>query len=229
MPESHQPHQPQDRHDHAGHAAEKPHFAGAFWAWRFSRFPRRLAAWRSGEPMDRLIRELNLRGDEKVLDVGCGAGYYAMRVAARLPGGLVTGLDPAPDFIARLQSDALRRFGNGRVRPLIGSAQSIPLADASQDAVYSVAALHHVPDPRAALAEMTRVLKPGGRLILLDWRQNPRHKGHGEEPRVGKHGHRHAPFGPLDMENLQRLAGLRQAFVESNKRWVYGFGIKPED
>jgi ubiquinone/menaquinone biosynthesis C-methylase UbiE len=99
-------------------------------------------------------------GEPRVLDVGCGTGLLAGRIARRLPGSHVVGCDFSPGM---LQRAAQRQAGPDWVR---ADAQRLPFADASFDAVVSTQALHWVPDQRAALGEFLRVLAPGGRLLV---------------------------------------------------------------
>ena len=101
------------------------------------------------------------------LDVGCGTGVLAERLDEA--GYEMTGVDPSEGML-----DVLRRRS-----PAIGAVQasgaSLPLSDDSFDLVLTVAVLHHIADPedvRQTLAEMVRVLKPGGRVLV--WDHNPR-------------------------------------------------------
>lgn len=97
-----------------------------------------------------------------LLDVGCGDDAIASELA-RL-GAVVTGLDPDPVIIAA----ARRRAGAEGVQSLLveGKAESLPLSDATFDAVLAVATLCFIPDAERAISEMARVLKPGGRLVI---------------------------------------------------------------
>ena len=101
------------------------------------------------------------------LDVGCGTGALAARLADA--GYEVTGLDPSEGMLRVLEE---RR---SRVRAVRGSGTSIPFPDGSFDLVLSVATMHHIAAPddvRRTLAEMVRVTSPGGRVLV--WDHNPR-------------------------------------------------------
>ena len=97
-----------------------------------------------------------------VLDVGTGTGLVA-REAAALVGdaGLVTGVDPSPGMVEHARVPA-------GIRLLAGSAEAIPAADNAADFVSMGYALRHVGDLDLAFAEMFRVLRPGGRVCLLE-------------------------------------------------------------
>jgi arsenite methyltransferase len=109
-----------------------------------------------------------IREGDQVLDVGSGSGTDAL-ICARLvgPGGRVYALDMTPDMRAKLEATAAAA-GFANVQVLEGEAESIPLADASVDVVTTNGVLNLVPDKARALAEIFRVLKPGGRLQIAD-------------------------------------------------------------
>jgi SAM-dependent methyltransferase len=100
------------------------------------------------------------------LDVGCGTGQLAARVAGA--GYRVVGLDPSAGML-----DQLRRRCPG-VATVVGSGTALPFPDATFALTYCVAVLHHVAEPEAVrqtLAEMARVTRPGGRVVV--WDHNP--------------------------------------------------------
>lgn len=107
------------------------------------------------------------RGDT-VLDIGAGAGVDSL-IASRLvgPEGRVVALDLTPAMTRKLH-DAVQAAGIDNVAVVQGSAEALPLADASVDVVTSNGALNLVPDKRRAVAEMFRVLRPGGKLQIAD-------------------------------------------------------------
>lgn len=94
-------------------------------------------------------------------DLGCGSGRWAIKVAEKV-GGLHC-IDPSPEALAVARA---RLKGRGNVQFHEASADSIPLADASQDFGYSLGVLHHVPDTAEALADCVRKLKPGAPFLL---------------------------------------------------------------
>lgn len=126
---------------------------------------------------DDLLDRLRLRGDETVLDVGCGHGLLLIGAAKRLPRGRALGIDlwsqvdQGDNSPAATLANARAEGVEGRVEVRDGDMRTMPFPDATFDAVVSSLAIHNVPDRqgrRAALAEIARVLRPGGRLALLD-------------------------------------------------------------
>jgi SAM-dependent methyltransferase len=103
----------------------------------------------------------------RALDIGCGTGVLAQRLAER--GYTVTGVDPSEGML-----EVMRRQ-SPQTTAVRASGTELPFEDDSYDLVYTVATLHHIADPgavAAALAEMVRVTRPGGRIVI--WDHNPR-------------------------------------------------------
>jgi SAM-dependent methyltransferase len=128
---------------------------------------------------ERLLDALDWRGDEQVLDVGCGRGLMLIGAARRLRTGCATGIDlwRREDLGGNAPEAALANaVAEGvRDRVTLGTADMrvLPFADASFDLILSQAAVHNVPDAagrRAAVEEMARVLRPGGTVLLADIR-----------------------------------------------------------
>ena len=128
---------------------------------------------------DRLLDALPWRGDERVLDVGCGRGLLLIGAAKRLTTGRATGLDlwrrqdQAGNDPAATMANAIAEGVATRVELCDGDARRLPFADQSFDVVVSSLALHNIPGApgrAAAIGEIGRVLKPGGRVALLDFR-----------------------------------------------------------
>lgn len=117
----------------------------------------------------RATREaLALGTGEKVLDIGSGPGLLACEMAAEVgAGGSVDGVDPSESMLAL----ARRRRppqGAAEIRFVAGDACALPFGDESFDAAVATQVYEYVPDMRAALGEAFRVLRPGGRLLVLD-------------------------------------------------------------
>lgn len=107
------------------------------------------------------------KGD-RILDVGCGCGVDSL-VAALLtgPSGSVTGVDMNPDMLARARRNA-EESGIDNVSFREADAENLPFDDGSFDVVISNGVLNLVPDKDKAVAEIFRVLKPGGHLMMAD-------------------------------------------------------------
>ncbi|WP_217554511.1 methyltransferase domain-containing protein [Streptomyces sp. GbtcB6] len=115
------------------------------------------AAW-----VDRYLAR-RLRPGDRVLDIGCGPGVIARQVADTRPGVHVTGVDFSPSRITEARA---RLAGVGAA--VRSDARELPLPDASFDLVYCRFMLQFLPDPQRALAEMVRVCRPGGLILLQE-------------------------------------------------------------
>jgi ubiquinone/menaquinone biosynthesis C-methylase UbiE len=119
----------------------------------------------------RLLATVAPRPDERVLEVGSGSGVLC-RLAARavVPGGRVVGMDIAAGMAAYARA---RTGCDGRRSPGLcfhtGRAERLPYAAASFDAAFAARLLLHVADRAAAVTEMARVVRLGGRVVLMDW------------------------------------------------------------
>jgi ubiquinone/menaquinone biosynthesis C-methylase UbiE len=115
---------------------------------------------------DRLRSVLVPAPGERVLEIGPGTGYYTLDMAEWVgPEGRVEIFDLQQKFLDHVSGRAGER-GIANVVPTQGDATALPYEDASIDAVALTAVLGEIPDPVAALREIRRVLKPGGRLVV---------------------------------------------------------------
>ncbi|MCC7426626.1 MAG: class I SAM-dependent methyltransferase [Alphaproteobacteria bacterium] len=101
----------------------------------------------------------------RLLDLGCGTGALARALAARLPDAEIVGADIAEPFLAAARAEA----AGARIRFERADAQSLPFASAEFDAAASMLVLNFLPEPERALAEMHRVLAPGGLVGAAVW------------------------------------------------------------
>lgn len=139
------------------HHAHHPGFAGP--AGFFAAASMTLAGRRRARLADRLA---GLRPGDSVADIGCGPGGAARWAARR--GAEVFAIDPAPVML---------RFGRAvtwraAVHYAEGSAEAVPLPSSSVTVAWAIATVHHWADPDAGLREAHRILKPGGRLVIIE-------------------------------------------------------------
>jgi ubiquinone/menaquinone biosynthesis C-methylase UbiE len=147
----------------------------------------------------------------RLLDVGCGTARFLDFVKQAWPRLPVLGLDLSEAY-ARAARHHLRH--RSRVGFVVGKGEDIPLADASEDAVTSIFTFHELPPEvrRAVVRECARVLKPGGRLILLDSLQRgdlPDYQGLLELFPQNFHEPYYASYLDEDFPEIARAAGLR--------------------
>jgi malonyl-CoA O-methyltransferase len=109
--------------------------------------------------------------DKQVLDVGCGKGRFARILYERNPHSVIWGLDISEEML---------RFVPAGIHTRAGSMTELPFAASTFDCVYATESLEHAVDIERAVAEMCRVLKPGGKLLIID--KNVEHWGKLETP-----------------------------------------------
>ena len=134
-----------------------------------------------------------------VADVGCGEGYLTLE-AARWARSVI-GIDRSDEVLERARALAARRRITN-VQWKKGDLARLPLRDASIDVTLLSQSLHHAADPEDALAEAVRVLRPGGRVLVLDLRE------HDQTWVRNRFGDQRLGFADADLEALMRRAGL---------------------
>jgi SAM-dependent methyltransferase len=164
--------------------------------------PRQLVPGRSWAAWARALGHLLPALD--VADIGCGEGYLTLETArwART----VVGIDRSAGVLGRAKALAARRH-IANVTWKKGDLTRLPLRDCSVDVALLSQSLHHASDPAKAIAESARVLRPGGRLLILDLR------AHDQGWVRSRFGDRHLGFSRAELETLLRRAGLTDVRV----------------
>jgi len=106
-----------------------------------------------------VLEHLGDLAGKRVADVGCGKGRFARIVKERHPGSCVVALDLA---------EAMLRHVPSGIHTIAATMTALPLATASCDGAYATESLEHAIDIPAAVAELTRIVKPGGRIVIID-------------------------------------------------------------
>ena len=119
----------------------------------------------AGPDLEALVREAALTGTEEALDLGCGAGHAALRIAPLVRRVVAFDLTQEMLDVAASLAEA-KGLANLEFRR--GDVTELPFADGSFDIVTSRYSAHHYPDPARAVREAARVLRPGGRFLLVD-------------------------------------------------------------
>ncbi len=116
----------------------------------------------------RTVRALQLGDSPKVLDVATGTGDLAIDIARLAPGATVFGLDPSTQMLAIAQEKVEKRGYAERISLVVGDAQALPYGDCEMDAATIAFGIRNVPDRVAGLRELARVVRPGGRVAVLE-------------------------------------------------------------
>ena len=159
-------------HSFHSHSADQPaQTEGALirWAPYYDFTVNIVALGHAGLLRKMTVENALIQSGDTVLDVGCGTGEVALLAKTRAKEGKVYGIDPAPEMIAVAKKKAARKKLDIDFR--IGVIESLPFPDSSLDVVTSSLMMHHLPDDLKirGLAEIYRVLKPGGRLLIADF------------------------------------------------------------
>ncbi len=165
-----------------------------------------------------LIAAAGVQPGQRVLDVGCGTGYFARLLAQAVgPEGLVVGIDPSPEMITY----ATRKAGRARICQFqVGTAESLDFPAEHFDVVVSSLVMHHLPEDLRvpALREMRRVLRPGGRLLVAE-AQIPRH-GLGWRLLARIHGYDRMARMVPHLEPLAAQAGFAEIRTGEAPPWL---------
>ena len=118
-----------------------------------------------GPDLGWLVEAAAPRPTDRAIDLGAGAGHASLALAPHV--AKVVAIDPTPEMLAVGARLAAER-GIANVTAVIATADALPCPDAAFDVAISRFSIHHWPDPGAALREVARVLRPGGRIVLID-------------------------------------------------------------
>ena len=117
----------------------------------------------------RIISDLGLPAGSRGLDVGCGVGLYALWLAEAVgPDGRVTGIDPSTERVNAARTLVAQAVGTGRLEFSQGDGTAIDAPDGTFDWVWCGDTLHHIQDTHRALKEFSRVVRPGGHVVVKE-------------------------------------------------------------
>lgn len=152
------------------------------------------------EQPDRVVDSLGLQPDDVVADIGAGTGYFTFRIAERVPEGGVYAVDIQPQMLDILMERAWE-LGFENVEPVRGDVDDPNLPEKAVDLALVVDAYHEFSHPREMMEGIVRALRPGGRIVLVEYR--------GEDPSV--------PIKPL---HTMTEAQVRRELEAVGLRWV---------
>lgn len=113
---------------------------------------------------------LDLSAPEVLVDIGAGAGFFAMPFSDNVPKAIVYACDTAPELTEWMETNIPATY-EGRIRVIRSEENSIPLADGIANLVYMINLHHELDAPLTMLKECWRLLKPGGSILIIDWKK----------------------------------------------------------
>jgi len=196
-----------------------------FDQWSTTYDNRRLQALTYRPIHDAMLRRLRASSPGAVLDLGCGTGQFLGLLAARFPDAAVLGIDLSEGMLAKA-GDRVRLAGPAplaRVGLVRSDAQLLPLTTGSVDVITCSESFHWYPDQQATLAELERVLRPGGRLLLASIAATT-DLGDATMRRLSR-----AAGQPFRALTPRRLSGLLEeaGFEVTDQRRIHRLGLIP--
>ena len=175
-------------------------YQGADWLFRDTR--------EAEEQPERMLDALKIKPGATVADIGAGAGYTSLRLARRVgPEGKVLATDVQPQMLAMLRENA-KTAGVKNITPIRATQTKVNLPDAAVDLAILVDVYHEASNPEALLVGIKQALKPGGRLVLVEFR--------GEDPEV-----------PIKPEHKMTLLQVRKELEPQGFRFVESLEFLP--
>ena len=145
-----------------------------------------------------------------LVDVGAGTGFFAVPFAEKMAGGKIYACDTVDAMIAYMKENLPEEFKD-RIIPVQSEETRIPLPDALADLVYMINLHHELEHPQAMLTEAGRLLRPGGRMLIVDWKPLETPKGPPLSIRVP----------PETVGEQMRTAGLADIEQHDRLPWHY--------
>lgn len=177
------------------------------WARWYDAFVHVATLGRARKIREKTISLAGVGSGEDVLDVGCGTGDLTMLARKRSgSAGRITGIDPSSEMIRVARNKATRK--SLEIEYLVVAAEALPFDDSTFDLVLSSFMMHHLPEALRSemLAEARRVLRPGGRLLVVDIKRSERNQIH-FTPLSFLHRRMHR--GAQDLSPLLEAAGFQ--------------------
>ncbi len=197
---------------------------GKIMAWVLSSPLRRLETLFFGDYKSAFFSEVSdtIKGDEIILEVGAGSGYFSLAIAKKLKTGKVICLDASEEMLQRLKRRAEKKELKDKIQILKADASSFEIKNESVDLAFSNFVFHEFSSPDTVLAEMFRVLKPGGWIIITDYRR---------DTWIGRriaayHEDTHGPFSATELDALFVNASLNNVKVSQIKNFILAVGKK---
>lgn len=175
-------------------------FQGADWLFRDTR--------EAEEQPEAMLDALKIKPGQTVADVGAGAGFTSLRLSRRVgPTGTVLATDVQPQMLSMLAANA-KQAGVTNIKPIRATQTDARLPEGKVDLALMVDVYHECSDPEAMLVGLRKALKPGGRLVLVEFR--------GEDPEV-----------PIKPEHKMTLAQVRRELEPQGYRFIESFEFLP--
>jgi SAM-dependent methyltransferase len=160
------------------------------------------------EHTETLVEQLKARPGDVVADIGAGTGYFSRRIAKRiLPKGTVLAVDIQPEML-QLLTNQMAEAGIANVKPVLGTITDPKLPPGSVDLAFMVDVYHEFDHPFEMMQSITRALKPGGRVVFVEFR--------GEDPEV-----------PIKLLHKMTEAQVKKEMSALPLAWVETIGVLP--
>lgn len=155
-------------------------------------------------PPDEILAPLSIQAQDVVADIGCGPGFFTIP-AAQITDGTVYGVDVEPQMLDYLKEHAAEA-GVSNVETVQSDAEHIQLPDSSVDKLFYAFVLHEVADLQQGIDEMKRILRPDGKVLVLEWEKKETESGPPVEERLDAH----------ELESQLQKAGFRTSIIRPN-------------